>query len=107
MEIINKIKKLLSRDKKNISYDKPVIKPVKDWVIMLIISQILIFICAVFALYFYIQVDRGDFYSIPENDLTNDAVINSNLLDRTIDYIKDKEEKFNSPVIDIPEDPYI
>lgn len=109
MDIINKIKSSIRiSSKKEISYDKRVIRPIKDWVTILIISQIIIFSGAIFAFYFYMQVDSGEFYKTTDNDLTNDVKINSALLKHTVDYVNEKEQRFaNILQKETPRDPSI
>lgn len=109
LDLLNKIKLVLKKEKtSDFSYEKPTIKPIKDWVVILITAQVVIFILAVFAFYFYLKVDSGEFFTTINEPQDNEVKIDSELLKKTIENIEKREVDFNQARSGgIPGDPAI
>lgn len=82
------------------SFVKKGIRPTKDWNKILIIFFILIVIIGSLEFYFYLRVDDGTFFSIPEEELASEVKINNNLLDKIIKDSTSREEKLSQIRLD-------
>jgi hypothetical protein len=91
------------------SYKKSGMRPLKDWKIILISTQLIIIFLAVIAVYFYIQVDKGTFFAIPENGSKSELKINMSLFKKTVDDINSKSTLLNDIKAgkSIPADPSV
>ena len=91
-EILKKFQNWFSKfTKSQISYNKKGIRPARDWKIILGLSQIIVIIFALLALYFYVEVDKGKFFEISQNKSDNYIEINTNLLNKTVKDINDRQ----------------
>ena len=74
-----------------VSYDKGGLKPLRDWRIILITTSIIIFILAIFAFYFYIQIESGKLF-VSTNEVSDTQLkINDSLLKKTVDELNTRE----------------
>jgi hypothetical protein len=106
-EIIKKIKSYFdSFRKKDTSYKKEGINPVRDWDMMITITFFIVCLLAVFAFYFYVQVDSGNLFTTTKDSNTTTVTINQDLLSKTIENIDakksalDKEQSNKSHTLD-------
>ncbi len=106
-EYLNKIKDWFSKfSKPKTVYSKGGVEPKKDWGIILTTMFFILVILALVAVYFYIQVDRGNLFSVSSEDVENEAKINKNLLDKTVHDINQRKSNFESVSAgSVPSDP--
>lgn len=78
---------------KGVSFEKKGIKPVMDWVVIIVsMSVITIFLISI-SVYFYIKVNNGTLFNIPEKEEISEIEVNRKLLNKFVeDY--DSREKF-------------
>jgi hypothetical protein len=93
-----------------INYEKKGIRPLKDWQRILTVTFFLLVILVIFSFYFYVEVDKGKFFTIPlGGDTKNEVKINNSLLDKVVSDINQRKSDFSqikqNPII--PSDPSI
>ena len=95
-ELFKKIKKWLEKiSVKKSSYAKEGIKPKRDWYIILFIGFILVCVLADFARYLFKQIDQGKLFAIEKQNTEEPIIIDSKLLQKTIDDINFREKNLN------------
>ena len=106
-DYLNKIKNLFKKiTTKKISYEKKGVMPAYDWVNILVVSQLVIVIMVAFSFYFYIKINRGDFFGVTIDNTTNETTIDPNLFDKTLNDLNRRAESSDSlSSINIPKDP--
>lgn len=106
-DYLNKIKDWFSKfSKPKTVYSRDGVEPKKDWGIILTTTTFILVILALVAAYFYIQVDRGNLFSISSEDVENEAKINKNLLNKTVQDINQRKSNFESVESGVvPQDP--
>ena len=77
------------------SYKISGIKPVHDWRIILISTQIIIIILAIVAFYFFTQIEAGKFFVVKEKKTEKDIKIDDTLLKKTVDDINSRKTTFD------------
>jgi hypothetical protein len=106
---INKIKSYFSGlRKKEVSYDKAIVSPTRDWNIMIIGFSISILISAVTAFYVYNKIDSSTFVSIDPAKKESETKINVDLLNKIVSDVRSRSaglEKIKSGEIAVPQDP--
>jgi len=91
-EFFHKIKGLYLKLKiKQVSYERASIRPSHDWHILLVSATCLLFIFAGISLYFYKQIDSGNFFTVEDESIEKQVKIDDILLKKTIDEISDRE----------------
>lgn len=75
-------------------YDKEHIYPGRDWQVLLFAESFLVIILAIFAFYFYIQIDQGKIFSATGEEEISQTVVNKELLNQTISDINLRKENF-------------
>ena len=78
---------------KNESYKRGGVIPEHDWAVVLSISVAVLCILAVFAFYFYIQIEQGAFFVTPSDISENKIKVNADLLNKTVDDINARQAK--------------
>ena len=96
-ELIQKIKLLYEKIKtRNLSYDKDGIKSTHDWRVLLVATFILFVSITIAELYFYEQINQGKLFVVRKDDSKKYVTINSDLLNKTVNDIKQRESSLNS-----------
>ncbi len=92
-----------------ISYEKRGINPKADWIKIISLMQIFILAIVAFSFYFYLKIDKGEFFGVEIDNTENEAKINKNLLDKAIQDLNDRETNFNQAKADrvVPPNPSI
>ncbi len=99
-QIFKKIKK--SRD----SYSRLHIKPHRDWVYILIISNIIIVILMSYSTFLYFEIDSAKFVSYDLAKSDPEIKLNIELLNKIVQDLKNREKNINSlNNSKIPQDP--
>ncbi len=84
------------------------IRPRKEWEWMLISFTIITLAFSVFAVYFYIKVDSGSFFSIKDSNKLNETRVNQDLFKKTLDEIKAREDSYvDLNLKETPKDPLL
>ena len=76
------------------SYKISNIRPVHDWRMLLVSTLVIVVVMAVFAFYFYMQIDRKKFFVVKDNKTKDDIKINEVLLKKTVDDINSRRTLF-------------
>ncbi len=89
------------------SYKVSGIRPVHDWRVLLITTQIILVLLAALAFYFYIQIDEGKLFLVPEGKTEKELKIDNVLLKKAVDDINLRETTLSGikQSKDIPSDP--
>ena len=74
------------------SYERRGMNPSKDWKKFLISTFVIVVILIGGALYFYMEISRGNLFTVSENPEENEVKINNVLLRKTIDDIHFREQ---------------
>lgn len=74
-----------------ISFEKKGINPTKDWNKIIFLVFFVICVLGGLAFYFYTEVDKGTFFTVPEEELSNEVKINNTLLKKIIDDVNARE----------------
>jgi hypothetical protein len=82
--------------KKEETYGRHGIKPTRDWSVLLIINFVVFVMLVMFTFYFYIQIKNDKLFVANETNTLKEVTINTNLLNKTIDDIKAREEVTNN-----------
>lgn len=110
LELENKIKNWYKgmREPK-ITFERKGIRPNKDWNRIIFSSFFIICILGGMAFYFYLEVDKGTFFSIPEEEMISEVKINNNLLNKVIDGVNSRENDLREIKVSkkAPENPSI
>ncbi len=108
-DYLQKIKSILDKLKaRKISYNRGGINPSRDWRFILSSVSIILFVLAIFALYFYVQIDRGSFFYTNIVSTENDIKIDQKLLNKTIENMKIRQNRSDDLLngqVSIPSDP--
>jgi hypothetical protein len=107
-DVIQKIKHLFQKISKPAhTYNRKILKPSHDWMIIFTTTLFAILICAIGAYYFYGQVDDGKFFATSTENVENEVKINTTLLNTTVADINAREEKLSvaKQGSSIPSDP--
>ncbi len=92
-DLLKKIKDWSSRlTSKKTSYVKSGIRPTHDWFVILITAQTIIVCMVIFAFYFYVKINNGELFSSIIESSPNEAQINNNLLNKTINDLNTRKE---------------
>ena len=90
------------------SYVVSGIKPIRDWRILLISTLVIVVVMAIFAFYFYVQIDKGKLFVVKVSKTQNDTKINEVLLKKTVNDINSRKASLNEiRNKNAPEDPSI
>ncbi len=84
-----------SLTKKTASFEKKRIRPTHDWVVILIVTQTIMLGILAFAFYFYLKINKGEFFQVVVDESQNEVKINSVLLKSTIENINTRAQNFN------------
>ncbi len=96
-DYLKKIKTLYANWKiKKISYKRQGVKPDTDWSNILAASFFVSLCLVVFAVYFYIQIDQGNYYAIENKNSENGIKINNELLKKTVDDLDSRQNSFSN-----------
>ena len=76
-------------------HGKEHIYPGYDWQVLLFSESLLVFILAIFAFYFYIQIYQGKIFNPSDDGKTSQVSIDKNLLEKTVSDVKSREARFN------------
>jgi hypothetical protein len=107
--LIGKIKslKLLFR-KKSVSYELPGVNPGRDWILILVTSNLLVLISAIASYYLYYKIDSDQLVSIDSINKEVETKINTDLLNKIVSDLDKRSnmlEKIKSSTF--PADPSI
>ena len=93
-DYLQKIKSIVGGLKKEkTSYERGGINPGRDWRILLSITFVILCILAILAVYFYIQIDRGRLFVVPEDSIEDKTKINMILLEKIVGEVKAREAR--------------
>ena len=81
---------------KRISYEERGMRPLRDWDILLVTSCLTLLFIALFAFYFYGQINQGKLFIVTQNDVDREVKINANLLQKITNEIKLRETTLQS-----------
>lgn len=96
-DILQKIKSFYVKViKKEETYQRHGIKPTRDWSILLLTSFIVSVVLIIFTSYFYIQIKNDRLFVVDETNTLKEVTINTDILNKTIDDIKAREETTNN-----------
>lgn len=106
---LEKAKEYLKKFSKSEDYRYHGINPTRDWIIILISSQVIVTCLALVAIFLYIKIDAGNIFTVESKISENEAKINMNLLQKVVADINQREQdmiliKQNS---NIPNDPSV
>lgn len=94
-KIFSKIKNTLKLpEKKKVSYDKTGIRPSRDWVVLLIVSNLIVLLSAIYAYYLYSKIDSDQFVVIDTLSKENETKINTDLLSRIVSDLNNRAGDF-------------
>jgi len=89
--LFQKIKSFyLEKTKKEETYERRGIKPVKDWVAVLELNFIVFCLIVIFALYCYIQIRQDKLFIKAEDNSLEEVKINIGLLEKTVNDINSR-----------------
>lgn len=92
--------------KKKILYVKKFVSPSADWFKMLAYTFLLMVVASLFSIYFYKQINEGNFFSSSKNDNAEKTLaINQDLLNKIIKNLEDKVSTKDSVLKNTPSDP--
>lgn len=108
-EIIKKIKNLVPKgEAKKTTYEKNGIKPIKDWGMLLVLSNLVVILCGLAAVYVYYQIDNDTFVSTESSVQGSDVKINTLLLSNIVNDLNDRADSFERIKSEkVPTDPSI
>ncbi len=90
--LLQKIKLIFDKLKTaKVSYERHIINPKNDWMILLTTTFIVLCIMVVVSFYFYTQIDQGKFFMTEAIDKTKEIKIDTSLLKKTVDDINLRE----------------
>ncbi len=76
--------------------------PYRDWVALLYVSGVFIFIAAAIGFYLFIEINSGEIFGVSPEENAAVRTINKKLLNQTLaDYAK-KEKEFNDIMVKTP-----
>ncbi len=78
------------------SYARQGIYPMSDWRHVFITSVSIVFILAIFAFYFYTEIDQGQIFTVPSDDASSQTGINKDLMKKTVDAVNGREVQLNA-----------
>jgi hypothetical protein len=94
--ILENIKKIRSKiQKSGQTYTKKEINPNRDWLLILLGSQIIVILVAVLSVYLYIRVDRGDIFTENSTGEENEVKINMTILDKVVNDASNRVDEFS------------
>lgn len=95
-DFISKIKNWYKNfSSKKVSYEKDGIKPKKDWMIIVLILLFITIILIGISSYFYINVDNGTLFNVPEIEEISETKVNRKLLEKVVGEYDDREIRLN------------
>ena len=95
--LLKKIKGLYSKlGITKISYERSGIRPKRDWNTLLILSCLILLLIALFAFYFYSQINQGKLFVVARDNTGREVKINDKLFQKIISEIKEREESLQS-----------
>lgn len=80
---------------KKVSFEKDGIKPKKDWMIIVFVMLFITIILIGISSYFYINVDNGTLFNVPEREEISEIKVNNKLLEKIVGDYDDKEKRLN------------
>ena len=96
-KIFQKIKSIFSGLKpSSFSYTRRGMKPVHDWRIILIVSQIFVLIVVIASIYFYVNISQGKLFSVKEDYSDIEININNNLLKKIVGDVDKRQSLIES-----------
>ena len=96
-KLFQKIKSVFSGLKPtSLSYARRGMKPVHDWKIILIASQIAVLVVVVISVYFYVNISQGKLFSVKEDYSDIEININNNLLKKIVDDVDSRQSLIES-----------
>ena len=81
--------------KDDTSYERGGINPERDWNIMLVFVFAVLIVFSIIAFYFYIRINNGNLFSVPESANSVSATINQDLMNKTIQKIEANKSAFD------------
>lgn len=92
-DIIEKIKVWYQNiSTKKISFERKGIRPKKHWMIIVFSTLFITLVLIGVSSYFYIKVDNGTLFSVPEREEISEIKVNNTLLDKIVNDF-DKRER--------------
>jgi hypothetical protein len=67
------------------SYERKILRPMHDWMLIFIAAFVAMLCCAAIAYYFYVRVDSGKLFTVPAETVQSEVKINESLLKKTLD----------------------
>ncbi len=84
-DFINKTKNWYQNlTSKKVSYEKEGIKPKRDWMIVVFVMLFITLILIGISTYFYINVDNGTLFNVPDREEISEIKVNNKLLEKIV-----------------------
>ncbi|HRH27082.1 MAG TPA: hypothetical protein PLZ99_02905 [Parcubacteria group bacterium] len=80
---------------KKVSFERRGIKPKKHWMIIIFSMFILTLVLIAISSYFYIKVENGTLFSVPEREEISEIKVNNNLLDKIVEDFDNRERNLS------------
>ena len=105
--ILKQIKGLYNKSReKKLSYEKRGINPKHHWSILLSVTFVMLLCIAIFAFYFYTEINQGKFFTVKNKAIEKEVKIDSALLKKIVDEINLRAKSLKEiKTKTIPQDP--
>ena len=91
-DYIKKIKSFLEKaGSRPESYRRKMVRPIRDWTILLSVATFFLILSGLVAYYLYYEIRQGKFFITEENQSADTARIDMKLLDKVVDDIKARQ----------------
>lgn len=77
----------------HIPKEKP-INPARDWTVLFSVGVIGVLVLAIFSLYLYFQINKGELFLVAKKVEGAEQIFNKTRLKETVEFYESKEKKF-------------